>query len=112
MFFYKLLIQIQRKRQKMKYFATLYSIVFGSATLWAWTTFFSYRNSEEEHLLPAIILEIVTLPSSLLMDKLIVWFPWLLNSSTFMLSLITALGFIQVLSVWLLAKWSAKGKEG
>ncbi len=90
----------------MKHFATLYSIVFGSATLWAWISYFSYRNSMEEHLFPGIVLNIVTLPSSLLMEKLIVCFPWLLNSSTSMLSLVTALGFFQVLSVWLLAKWS------
>jgi hypothetical protein len=57
-------------------------------------------------------LNIVGLPSSLLMENLINLFPWLLKSTTFMLSLVTALGFFQVLSVWLLAKWSAKRKEG
>lgn len=92
----------------MKLFARLYSIVFGGATLWAWITYFSYRNSTQEHLLPGIVLNILTLPSSLLMEKLIVRFPCILNSTTSMLSLVTALGFFQILSVWLLTKWSAE----
>lgn len=91
----------------MRHFATLYSIVFGGAALWAWISYFSYGSSTEEHLLPGIVLNIVTLPSSLLMEKLVVLYPWLLNSSVFMLSLVTVLGFFQVLLVWLLAKWIA-----
>jgi hypothetical protein len=89
----------------------LYSIVFGSAALWAWISYFAYSNSTEEHLLPSIVLNIVTLPSSLLMEKLVVLNPWLLNSSVSLLSLVTTLGFFQVLLVWLLAKWSAKRKR-
>lgn len=89
----------------MRHFATLYSIVFGSAALWAWISYFAYSNSTEEHLLPGIVLNIVTLPSSLLVEKLVSRNPWLLNSSISILSLVTALGFFQVLLVWLLAKW-------
>ena len=91
----------------MSKFATLYSIMFGSAALWAWISYFAYSNATEEHLLPGIVLNIVTLPSSLLVDNLVVRNPWLLNSSISMLCLVTALGFFQVLLVWLLAKRSA-----
>ena len=96
----------------MRYVATLYSIVFGSAALWAWITYFAYSNSPEEHLLPGIALNIGALPSSLLMEKLVVRYPWLMNSSISLLSLVTALGFFQVLLVWLLATWNAKRKRG
>jgi len=91
----------------MKIFATLYSIVFGSAVLWTWISYFSYSNATEEHLLPGVVLNIVILPSSLLVEKLVVRNPWLLNSPISQLSLVTALGSFQVLIVWLLAKWSA-----
>ena len=93
--------------ENMKFFATLYSIVFGSAALWAWISYFAYSNATEEHLLPGFVLNIVTLPSSLLIDKLVVRNSWLLNSPLSQLSLVTALGSFQVLIVWLLAKWSA-----
>ncbi|WP_155950969.1 hypothetical protein [Rhodanobacter sp. OR87] len=85
----------------MKYFAALYSIAFGGAASWAWICYFLYKSSAEEHLLPGIVLNIVALPSSLLMEKIIESTPWLLNSAITMLALVTALGFLQVILVWL-----------
>lgn len=89
----------------MQHLVALYSIVVGSATLWAWVTHFFYSGSMEEHLLPFIVMGTVTLPSSLLMEGLVLSSPWLLNSPAAMLSLVTVLGFFQVLLVWRLARF-------
>ncbi len=94
----------------MQFFAALYSIVFSGAALWAWVEYFVYSDTAQERLLPGIALNVVTLPSSLLMEKIVVLNPWLLHSSASMLSIVTALGVFQVLLVWLLAAQGAKHK--
>lgn len=88
----------------MKTFATLYSLVLACVSSWAWITHFLYRGSTEEHLLPAIALNVVTLPSSMLMDTLVVKVPWILSSPITMLSSVTILGLVQTGALWLLVR--------
>ena len=80
--------------------------MFGSAVLWAWVSYFAYSNATEEHLLPGFVLNILALPSSLLIEKIVVRNMWLSNCPISLLSLVTVLGSFQVLLVWLLAKWN------
>lgn len=84
----------------MRYFATLYSIVFGVSASWAWITVLIYHGSTQEHLLPSVLLGIATLPSSLLMDSIVSMHPSLLDRTIAMLSMLTAFGLIQVALVW------------
>lgn len=87
----------------MKIVAAIYSLALGGVALWAWGTYFLYENSTREHLLPAIALEVVTLPSSLLVERIVEWVPWILSSPIAMLSITTGLGGIQAVLVWLIA---------
>lgn len=87
----------------MKIVAAIYAFLLGGVALWAWVSYFLYEGSTREHLLPGIALNIVTLPSSLLMEKVIEQIPWILNSPITMLAIVTGLGAIQVVLVWLIA---------
>jgi len=87
----------------MKVIATIYSLVFVGVALWAWYTYFPYKDLTREQLLPGIALNIVSLPSSLLMERIVGLVPWILDSLIAMLSITTGLGAIQVLVVWLIA---------
>jgi hypothetical protein len=87
----------------MKIAATIYSLLFSGTALWAWASYFLYQGSTGEHLLPAIALNVLTLPSSLLLERVVVQVPWILNSPVAMLSIVTGLGTIQALLVWLMA---------
>lgn len=92
----------------MKMIAAIYSLVFGGVVLWAWGSYFLYEGSTREHLLPAIALNAVTMPSSLLIERVVEQVPWILSSPATMLSIATGLGGIQVLVVWFVARWSCK----
>lgn len=87
----------------MKIAAAIYSLLLGGFALWAWVTYFLYEGSTKEHLLPGIILALVTVPSSLLIEGIIGLIPWILNSPIAMLSMLTGLGGVQVALVWLIA---------
>lgn len=89
----------------MKLIAALYSLLFAGVALWTWATYFSYENSMREHLLPAIALNIVSLPSSLIVEKLAAMFPWILNSPIMLLSIVTGLGALQAIFLWVFAAW-------
>lgn len=92
----------------MKIVAVIYSLVFGGAALWAWGSYFIYEGSTREHLLPGIALNVVTLPSSLLMERMVGLMPWILSSPIAMLSIVTGLGVVQVMLVWLIAAMRGK----
>ena len=87
----------------MRYLAIFYSILFGGIALWAWIDFFVNRTSLKEHLLPLTVLNVITMPSSLVMEKIVVMSPRILESPISMLALVTALGVFQVSLVWLVA---------
>lgn len=84
----------------MKYIAWLYSILFGCAALWAWATYLLYANSTKEHLLPGILLNIMTMPSSILIERLGLLFPSLVDGEIFFLSMMTGVGIFQILLLW------------
>jgi hypothetical protein len=87
----------------VKIVAAIYSLVLGAVALWAWSSYFVYEDSPMEHLLPAIAFNIVTLPSSLLVEGIVGQVPWMLNSPVAMLSVVTGFGGIQAALVWLIA---------
>lgn len=85
----------------MKYIATLYSILFVSVTGWAWFTYFAYKNIPGEHMLPSFALALLSFPSSLLIEKIVIMNSWLQTKPAFILAMISVLGLFQVLLVWL-----------
>jgi hypothetical protein len=87
----------------MKIVAAIYSLALGGVALWAWGSYFLYEGSTREHLLPGIALNVATLPSSLLVEMMVGRVPWILSSPIAMLSIVTGLGGIQVVLVWLIA---------
>jgi len=84
----------------LKLIAIFYSAVFGSAALWAWGSYFVNLGSPKEHQLPGIVLNLVTMPSTLMMERMIEWFPVLLNSSALFLSAMSLCGLFQVGILW------------
>jgi hypothetical protein len=74
----------------------LYAIAFAGSALWAWATYFGTQDAERERLLPGFIFNLVCLPSSLLIDRFINWYPPLLNRPLLLYSLLTLLGLLQV----------------
>lgn len=87
----------------MKVIAAIYSMVLGGVALWTWVVYFHYKGTVGEHLLPGIVLQLVTLPSSFLMEWIAELMPWILSSPVAILSIMTGLGGIQMVAVWLVA---------
>ena len=87
----------------MKIVAAIYSLALGGFALWAWVSYFLYEGSTREHLLPGIALNVVTLPSSLLVERMVGLMPWILSSPIVMLSIMTGFGGVQVMLVWSIA---------
>ncbi len=84
----------------LKLIAIWYSLVFGGAALWAWGSYLVNLGSPKEHLLPGIVLNLISMPSALIMEHLVAWFPVLLNSSTLFLSAMSLCGLFQVMVLW------------
>ena len=87
----------------MKVIAAIYSLVLGGVALWTWGVYLYYKGSVGEHLLPGIVLQVITMPSSLLTEWIVELVPWVLNSPIAILSLMTGLGGLQAVVVWLVA---------
>jgi hypothetical protein len=87
----------------VKLLPALYAIAFVGSALWAWGTYFDTKDAEREQLLPGFIFNMVCLPSSLLMDRFIDWYPNLLDSPWLLYSLLTLLGLLQVACLVLIA---------
>ncbi len=87
----------------MKVIAAIYSLVVGGVALWTWGVYLYYEGTVGEHLLPGIVLQFVTLPSSLLTEWIVELVPWVLSSPVAILSIMTGLGIIQAAGVWLVA---------
>jgi hypothetical protein len=90
-------------RRIFRNIAVLYSATYGGVALLAWITYFSNLNSPREHFLPGIVLYFIGMPSTLLMDRLVIWFPVLLESTVKFLTLMTLCGLFQVVIVWCFA---------
>lgn len=87
----------------IKLLPALYAIVFAGAAFWAWGNYFATQDAGRERLLPSFIFNMVCLPSSLLMDRFIDWYPHLLGSPLLQYSLLTFLGLLQVACLVLIA---------
>jgi len=87
----------------MKVIAAIYSLVLGGVALWAWVVYFHYEGTVGEHLLPGVVLQFITMPSSLLTEWIVELVPWVLSSPLGILSLMTGLGGLQAVAVWLVA---------
>jgi uncharacterized membrane protein len=92
----------------LKIVAILYSLVFGCAALWAWGSYLINFGSPKEHLLPGIVLYLIDMPSALIIENLVVWFPVLLNSSVLFLFAMTLCGIFQVIVLWCTAYFFLK----
>jgi hypothetical protein len=77
--------------------------VMGGVALWTWVVYFYYKGTVGKHLLPGFVFQFVTLPSSLLMEWIAELMPWILSSPIIIMSIMTGLGAIQVVAVWLVA---------
>lgn len=87
----------------MKLIATIYTLALGGIALWALGVQLYYEGTAREHLLPGVVLQFATLPSSLLMEYIAELTPWVLSHPVAMLSLMTGLGGLQATLVWLVA---------
>lgn len=89
--------------QLVKSLAVVYALAFVGSAFWAWVTYLGTKDAETEHLLPSFIFNIVCLPSSLLMERFIDWYPDLLDSPLLQYSLVTLLGLLQFACLVLIA---------
>jgi hypothetical protein len=80
--------------------AFLYSFVFGGVTLWAWASYLANLNSPREHLLPSVALDLIGMPSSLILERLATWFPTFLSGSLLVMSVMSFCALLQVVMVW------------
>jgi len=88
----------------MKLIAAIYSLLVGGVALWTWVVYFQYEGTVREHLLPGVVLQVVTLPSSLLAQWIIIKvMPWIVSSPVAILSIMTGFGGIQAILVWFFA---------
>jgi len=83
----------------LKLCAWAYTLIVALAIVWAWYVDLSMRNSNQEHMLPDVILLILTLPLSKVGDSL-----FLSDSSGLMIQLVseTFTATLQVGLVWLI----------
>ncbi len=86
-----------------KLIAIFYSAVFLGVDLWTWDIFFVYLGSTKEHMVPALVLTLISMPSSLIIELLAVWFPALLDNTLLLISITSLCGLFQVVLVWFIA---------
>lgn len=94
----------------IKLIAILYSVVLGGAALWAWGSYLANLGSPKEHLFPGIVLNFVGMPTTLLMEHLVDWFPALLNSSALFLAAMSLCGLFQAAVLWCISWLFLKDK--
>jgi hypothetical protein len=90
----------------------LYAIAFVGSAIWACSTYFGPANTEREQLLPGFVFNIVCLPSSLLMDRFIDWYPQLQEMPALLYLLLVLMGLLQfVFLVWLCVGWKRRPRQ-
>jgi hypothetical protein len=97
--------------RSIRLIAIWYSVVFGCAALWAWSCYFFHLGSPREHLLPGIILNLISMPLALIIGRLVVWLPVLLNSEVLFLCATSLCGLIQVAGLWGITSLSLKRRD-
>jgi hypothetical protein len=89
----------------LRILASLYSIIVLAAITYAWIGDISMRNSTREHLLPDILLAMVSLPMSLSLSVAYDASPSFFNLPFVQLVFLTLCGTIQASCMWLLFKF-------
>lgn len=90
-------------RTSVRIFGVAYAAIVGLAVLWAWYTDIRLLHSLKEHLLPDLLLELVSLPLSKSLEPLYDKWPALFQTPFMQLAWITACGALQVGIVFLLS---------
>jgi hypothetical protein len=80
----------------LRFLVWLYTAVVLLISVWAWVVEILMRQSATEHLLPATLLTIVTMPVSLLAIRLVISVPSLPDAPFAPLVVLTLAGMLQV----------------
>ena len=91
--------------------ALLYAVVVGLAALWAWYADVTLLHAGREHLLPDILLLIVSLPTSNSLDPVYDHWPAFFSAPLVQLTWLTACGAFQVTVLYLLSKLVPKARS-
>lgn len=98
-------------RSSVRTIAWVYGAVVFLAALWAWYTEIDLRNSATEHLLPGILLALVTLPSSQSLGLIYGRWPAFFDAPFTQLAWLTACGAFQAAALYLLPFLAHKGRD-
>ena len=91
--------------------ALLYAVVVGLAALWAWYTDVILLHAGREHMLPDILLSILSLPTSNTLNFLYDHSPTLFSAPLAQLTWLTVCGAFQVAVLYLLTAFVPKARS-
>lgn len=91
-------------RKVARLLALLYAVVVCAAAIWAWYVDVSLLHVTGEHLLPDIVLLIVSLPTSNSLDFAYDHWPAFFSAPLMQLSWLTACGAFQVAVLYVLSR--------
>ena len=98
---------MSRSRSVLRMLTLGYAVLVGLLALWAWWVDIKLLHSEREHLLPNILLALVSMPSSLTMDW--VYQRWPASFvGLFQTAHLTACAFFQSGMLYLFSRWWEK----
>ena len=90
----------------LRFIAWCYASVVFVATCFAWCTDFALRNDPREHLLPDALLDLTTMPLSLIMNVLYPLAPNLFDRPFVQLASLSIFGVMQAALLFWLAGWA------
>ena len=93
-----------RSRSVLRTFSLGYAVLAGLLALWAWWVDIRLLDSEREHLLPDILLALVTMPSSLTLGWLYQHWPDLFTG-LWQTAYVTACAIFQSGVFFIISKW-------
>jgi hypothetical protein len=91
--------------------ALLYAVVVGLAVVWAWYADVTLLHSGREHMLPDILLSILSLPTSNTLNFLYDHSPTFFSAPLAQLTWLTVCGAFQVAVLYLLAALVPKARS-
>jgi hypothetical protein len=95
----------------MRVIARVYATLLLLGVTWAWWIDVSIQNTKTEHLLPDVVLALLTLPSSLLLSPLYETAPEQLAIPFVQLGMLTVFAFIQGAAIFWLAARLARARK-
>ncbi|WP_454786172.1 SCO4225 family membrane protein [Mangrovitalea sediminis] len=99
-------------RNVTKVLALAYAVIVGLAALWAWYTDVTLLHSGREHMLPGLLLVIVSLPTSKTLDLLYEHWPAFFSQPFVQLSWTTACGMFQALVLYFASRLRPRERSG